>query len=411
MRINLAHRKQRLAVILLITLLIIIGGSIALWLSSSQQDAPLLTETINRGDIERNVMATGSLKPSLQVNVGAQVNGQLTKLYVKQGDRVIRGQLLAEIDPTLQQNELRKSEAELQSSQAQKQAAQALLRQYQLELRRQQTLAKDGSGVKSTLEQAQAQYDSQLAQLNVNEAQIVQSRMALETAKANLGFTRIMAPIDGEVLGIVTKEGQTIVSSQTVPTILVLANVDTMTVHTRISETDILKVRVGQPLWFYVVADPQRRYESQMDAIQEASAESLREESSGAANSQQPSAVYYNGIFSIANHERLLRTSMTAQVFIITAQAKNVLRVPLSALGEQQRTAPPAASQAATSPPAISLQPGTRYRVQVSKNNQLAERWVTVGLRDGQYAEVKSGLQQGEQVVLMGKPSGANNGH
>ncbi|MGE5023234.1 efflux RND transporter periplasmic adaptor subunit [Yersinia enterocolitica] len=391
MRINLKNKKHQLMLVLFIVSLLIISSVTALSISDSQQDVPQLTETIGRGDIERNVMATGSLKPSLQVNVGAQVNGQLTKLYVKQGDRVTRGQLLAEIDPTLQQNELRKSEAELQSAQAQKQDSQALLRQYLLEFRRQQTLAKEGSGVKSALEKAQAQYDSQLAQLHVNEAQIVQSQMAMETAKANLGFTRIMAPIDGEVLGIVTKEGQTIVSSQTAPTILVLANVDTMTVHTRISETDILKVSVGQPLWFYVVADPERRYDSRMDAIQEASAESLREDSSGSANSQQPSAVYYNGIFNIANQERLLRTSMTAQVFIITAQAKNVLRVPLSALGEQQ--------------------PDKRYRVQIINGKQTSVRWVSIGLRNAQYAEVKAGLAQGDQVLLLGTPAGASNEH
>ncbi|HHX8938639.1 TPA: efflux RND transporter periplasmic adaptor subunit [Yersinia enterocolitica] len=391
MRINLKNKKHQLMLVLFIVSLLIISSVTALSISDSQQDVPQLTETIGRGDIERNVMATGSLKPSLQVNVGAQVNGQLTKLYVKQGDRVTRGQLLAEIDPTLQQNELRKSEAELQSAQAQKQASQALLRQYLLEFRRQQTLAKEGSGVKSALEKAQAQYDSQLAQLHVNEAQIVQSQMAMETAKANLGFTRIMAPIDGEVLGIVTKEGQTIVSSQTAPTILVLANVDTMTVHTRISETDILKVSVGHPLWFYVVADPERRYDSRMDAIQEASAESLREDSSGSANSQQPSAIYYNGIFNIANQERLLRTSMTAQVFIITAQAKNVLRVPLSALGEQQ--------------------PDKRYRVQIINGKQTSVRWVSIGLRNAQYAEVKAGLAQGDQVLLLGTPAGASNEH
>ncbi|WP_390899358.1 efflux RND transporter periplasmic adaptor subunit [Yersinia mollaretii] len=383
----MTSKRQRLSLLLLITLLLVIGGGVALWLSDSQQDAAPVTEIIGRGDIENNVMATGSLKPSLQVNVGAQVNGQLTKLYVKQGDRVTRGQLLAEIDPTLQQNELRKTGAELESAQAQKQAAQALLRQYSLELRRQQTLIKEGSGMQSTLEKAQAQYESQAAQVRVNDALIVQSQTAMETAKANLAFTRIMAPIDGEVLGIVTKEGQTIVSSQSAPTILVLANVDTMTVHTRISETDILKVSVGQPLWFYVVANPERRYDSQMDAIQEASAESLREDSAGQQANQQPSAIYYNGMFNIANHERLLRTSMTAQVFIITAQAKNVLRVPLSALGEQQ--------------------PDQRYRVQVINGKQSAIRWVSLGLRNSQYAEVKEGLVQGDQVLLMAAPSGA----
>ncbi len=101
MRINLKNKKHQLMLGLFIVSLLIISSVIALSVSGSQQDVPQLTETIGRGDIERNVMATGSLKPSLQVNVGAQVNGQLTKLYVKQGDRVTRGQLLAEIDPTL----------------------------------------------------------------------------------------------------------------------------------------------------------------------------------------------------------------------------------------------------------------------------------------------------------------------
>ncbi|WP_373367638.1 efflux RND transporter periplasmic adaptor subunit [Serratia fonticola] len=360
-------------------------GAIVWYASAPTQENAYDTEEITRGDIEKTVLATGILKPALQVSVGAQVNGQLQKLYVKQGDRVTRGQLLAEIDPTLQQNALRKSQAALQSAEAQKQVTQATLKQYQQELKRQQKLDRDGSGVKSELEKAQAQFQTQVAQLKVNDAQIVQAQMELETAKANLGFTRIVAPIDGEVLGIVTKEGQTIVSSQTVPTILVLADVDTMTVHTRISETDILKVRVGQPLWFYVVADPKQRYESVMGSIQEAPSDALREDNPSSSSNQQASAVYYSGVFAIANGKRLLRTSMTAQVFIITEQAKNALRVPVAAFGAQQGK--------------------DRYQVQVMNGKQLESRWVRIGLNDRQFAEVKEGLKEGDRVVLAGSAS------
>nr|WP_025120514.1 MULTISPECIES: efflux RND transporter periplasmic adaptor subunit [unclassified Serratia (in: enterobacteria)] len=357
-------------------------GALVWYVTAPTQENTYDTEEITRGDIEKTVLATGILKPALQVSVGAQVNGQLQKLYVKQGDRVTRGQLLAEIDPTLQQNALRKSEAALQSAEAQKQVTQATLKQYQQELKRQLKLDRDGSGVKSDLEKAQAQFQTQVAQLKVNDAQIVQAQMELETAKANLGFTRIVAPIDGEVLGIVTKEGQTIVSSQTVPTILVLADVDTMTVHTRISETDILKVRVGQPLWFYVVADPKQRYESVMGSIQEAPSDALQEDNPSSSSNQQASAVYYSGVFAIANGKRLLRTSMTAQVFIITEQAKNALRVPVAAFGAQQGK--------------------DRYQVQVMNGKQLESRWVRIGLNDRQFAEVKEGLKEGDRVVLAG---------
>lgn len=257
------HRKSLYGLAALLAILLI-GGVLGASSQLSGRAEPVAAYVVDRGDIEKTVLATGILKPSVQVNVGAQVNGQLKKLYVRAGDRVTRGQLLAEIDPTLQQSELRKSEAALESAVAQKQASQFTLTQYQLELKRQLRMDRDGSGTKSNLEEAQARVDTQKAQVRVNMAQIVQAQMALETAKANLGYTRIIAPVDGQVLGIVTKEGQTVVSSQTAPTILVLANVDTMTVQTRISETDILKVRPGQPLWFYVVAEPKRRYQSVM---------------------------------------------------------------------------------------------------------------------------------------------------
>jgi len=359
------------------------------WLLLPSGQAPALSGVaVTRGDIEKTVLATGILKPSVQVSVGAQVNGQLRKLYVKQGDRVTRGQLLAEIDPTLQQTELRNTEAALQSAQSQKDASQALLVQYQQELKRQLTLDREGSGVKSDLEQARAKYHSQVAQVKVNEAQIVQAQMNLETAKANLGFTRILAPVDGEVLGIVTKEGQTIVSSQTAPTILVLANVDTMAVHTRISETDILKVHSGQPLWFYVVADPKTRYESVMGAIQGAPDEALQESGPASTSQQQASAVYYNGVFSIANPQHLLRTSMTAQVFIIVEQVKNVLRVPVAALGEAKGE--------------------DRYQVQVINGGKTEKRWIRTGLNDRQFVEVKEGLQENDLVVVTQYAAGGS---
>lgn len=384
MKIKMTGAKLLMAVLALAAL----SGAVVWYVMTPTSEGTLNTAEITRGDIEKTVLATGVLKPLLQVSVGAQVNGQLQKLYVKQGDRVTRGQLLAEIDPTLQQNALRKSEAALQSAQAQKQVTQAMLKQYQQELTRQRRMDREGSGIKSELQKAQAQLQTQVAQLKVNDAQIVQAQMELETARANLGFTRIVAPIDGEVLGIVTKEGQTIVSSQTVPTILVLADVDTMSVHTRISETDILKVRVGQPLWFYVVADPKKRYESVMGSIQEAPGEALLDDSLATSSSQQASAVYYNGVFVIANAQRLLRTSMTAQVFIITEQARNILRVPVAAFGAQREA--------------------DRYQVQVMNGKQLELRWVRIGLNDRQFAEVKEGLNEGDRVVLSSSVTGSD---
>jgi len=348
--------------------------------SSSTDQGPVEFVTVSRGDIEKTVLATGTLKPSLQVNVGAQVNGQLTKVHVRQGDQVQKGQLLAEIDPTLQLSELRKSQAELASAEAQKRSAVVTLRQFQLELNRQLRLDRESAGTKSILEQAQARVATQKAQIEVNQAEIVRAQMSLETAQANLGFTRIGAPIDGVVLGIVTQEGQTIVSSQSAPTILVLADVSTMSVHTRISEADILKVKVGQPLWFHVLAEPQRRYDSQMQAIQDAPTQALQDNNGDNSSQDQPSAVYYNGMFNIANPQGVLRTSMTAQVFVVVEQAKSALLLPVAALGAEQGE--------------------NRYQVQVLKQGRAESRLIKVGINDRQFVEVLEGLQEGEQVMV-----------
>ncbi|MCW0309990.1 Macrolide export protein MacA [Pantoea ananatis] len=383
---RVSQRKSFYALVVLV-LILLAGGAWGLRSMLTGNVVPQISQAIDRGDIEKTVLATGILKPSVQVNVGAQVNGQLKKLYVRAGDRVTKGQLLAEIDPTLQQSELRKSEAELDSAIAQKQASLFNLTQYQLELKRQRQMDRDGAGTKSSLEQAQARVDTQKAQIKVNEAQIVQAQMALETAKANLGYTRILAPMGGQVLGIVTKEGQTVVSSQTAPTILVLANVDTMTVQTRISETDILKVHPGQPLTFYVVADPKHRYQSVMGTLQDAPDDALQDEGTR-AQPQQSSAVYYNGVFSIPNPDHLLRTAMTAQVFIVTEQAKNVLRLPVMALGQPLDD--------------------DLYVVQVVNGKTTEKRLVRVGINDRQFVEVKEGLSEGEHVVMQNAVGGTN---
>ncbi|WP_300005191.1 efflux RND transporter periplasmic adaptor subunit [uncultured Cedecea sp.] len=373
------HRKT-LLVALMVTIVVII--SIVCYQQWRPTKAELFyTVELDHGDIEKVVLASGTLKPALQVSVGAQVSGQLRKLYVQQGERVKKGQLLAEIDPTLQLSDLRNTTAQLASAKAQKLASEAMLVQYSKSLAREKVLNREGSGVKSDLEQAQAQYDTQVQQVAVNEAQIVQAEMSVQTATANLGYTRIIAPMDGEVLGIITREGQTIVSSQTAPTILVLADLDKMQVQTRISEADIQKIHTGQPLWFYVIADPQTRYEGVLGYVQPAPLEALEEQnSSAAASSQQSNAIYYNGTFEVDNQQRLLKTSMTAQVFIRIAQVKEALRIPVAALGHSLGD--------------------DRYAVVVHQEKGNEERIVRIGLNDRQYAQVLEGLQPGDRVVI-----------
>lgn len=373
--------KSKRAVICGVVMLFVALGSAYFIFNSQPRAIPTgEVEKITRGNILATVITTGTLKPVRQVNIGAQVNGQLKKLYVHQGDKVKTGQLLAEIDPVLQQNELRKSEAELASARAQLQSSQVLLKQYRLALRRQKVMLKEGSGVNSDFELAQSQYDSQTEQIKMNKAQIVQAEMAVETARANVGYTRLLSPMDGEVLGIVTQEGQTIVSSQMAPTIMVLADLSVMRIQTRISEADILKVKSGQPLWFYVLAQPEHLYNSVMGEIQNAPDSVLSSNAETSNNSQQATAIYYSGVFEVPNAEHLLKTSMTAQVSIVVKEAKDVLRIPLSALQERDAQG--------------------RYLVTLIEGNQRVSRKIEIGTRDNLFAEVKSGLMEGQSVQL-----------
>ena len=363
-----------------LALVVAVAGTwVSMASTPTQENLPL--ETIGTGDIEKVVLVTGVLKPAVQVNVGAQVNGQLRKLYVRQGEKVQKGQLLAEIDPTLQESDLNNTRAQLASAKAQKLSAQATLLRYRQELNRQSMMLREGSGVRSEYEQARAQYDAQVQQIDVSDAQIVQAEMAVKTAQANLSYTRIVAPIDGEVLGIVIREGQTIVSSQTAPTILVLADLDTMQVQTRISEADVQKIRPGQPLRFYVIANPDKRYTSTMGFVQPAPQEALEAPGEGGmGGNQQAMAVYYTGTFEVPNAGRELKTSMTAQVFIQIAEAKNVLRVPVAALGQALDT--------------------ERYTITTVEDGKTRTRTIRIGINDRQYAEVLEGLQAGDRVVL-----------
>ncbi|MBF7978372.1 efflux RND transporter periplasmic adaptor subunit [Rahnella sp. LAC-M12] len=376
--------KARAKILLLLCILLACGVAAFVYQSQSEPHVLTRSETVTKGDIQNTVITTGTLKPVSQISVGAQVNGQLKKLYVRQGDVVKKGQLLAEIDPVLQQNELRKSEAELSSAKAQFSSAQIQLIQYKLALRRQKKMGEEGSGIQSDLEAAQSQFDSQTEQVKVNEAQIVQAEMAVETARANVGFTRLTAPIEGEVLGIVTQEGQTIVSSQTAPTILVLADLSKMRIQTRISETDILKVKSGQPLWFYVLAQPDQRYDTVMGEIKNAPDDVLNNSGDSSVISQPASAIYYSGVFEISNSEHLLKTAMTAQVFIVVKEAKNVLRVPLSALTKSNKP--------------------EQYEVTVIQGTKKVSRNIEIGVRDNNFAEVKKGLSEGDQIQISQLP-------
>jgi len=401
-----------------------------------QTNNNLRTATAVMGDIESTVLASGILQASDQISVGAQVSGQVTSLKVKLGQHVKKGDLIAEIDATAQKNELRNAEASLKSLDAQMRAKQTALEQAKSTMKRQKQMLDQDASSRADYEAAVAAWDMARTDVTALEAQIEQAQIQADRVKLDLSHTSIRAPIDGTVVSIVTKEGQTLNSAQQVPTIVRLAHLDSLVVKAQISEVDVARVKAGMPVYFTLMGEPGRRYESRLQVV-EPVPESANQEG-GMTGGAGGSAVYYNALFSVNNSDSKLRIGMTVQAFIVLTRAKNVLTVPLAALresesrtddsqaaqtlGNVQLQAPEANAEVRdtmhaeaagglklsstlnllTAPTAAPAAPRTadRYVVQVLSNGQWQTREVKVGVRDNMNAEIIEGLKAGEQVLL-----------
>lgn len=376
-------RSLRILAVLVALALAAAGGYYAWQHFFVTQPPTLLTARVARGDVEETVLASGILKPSRLVAVGAQVSGRITSVGVSLGQRVKTGDLIAEIDSVTQENALKIAEAALASTQAQKREREATLALNEQSLERYRQMLARRAVSQAEYDNAAAAVTVTLAQIDALDAQIAQGEVGIRTAQANLDYTRITAPIDGTVLSIVSQEGQTVNANQSTPTIVILGQLDTMTVQAEISEADIVKVREGQDLWFTILGEPQTRYEAVLQSIEPAP-ESVRSDSSIAATAtssvSSTSAIYYNGIFDVPNPDGRLRTYMTAQVNIVLGRAQGVLTIPAAALG--QRDAEGLHSVRV-------LEPG----------GLVARRKVRIGLNDKVTAEVLEGLSEGDTVV------------
>lgn len=358
-------------------------AAIAYALVPRTPERDLATAPVERGDVEDTVLATGTLEPAKLVSVGAQVSGQITRLAVALGDEVEPGDLIAEIDSVPQRNRLRDAEARLANVRAQKLSQEAALAQAQLAFERQRTMLAADATPRSEFEAADAALKAARAQIAALSAQIEQAQIAVDDARVDIGYTRVLAPMRGTVVAIVAEEGQTVNANQSAPTIVKLAELRTMTVKAEISEADVTRVEPGQAVYFTILGEPERRYDATLRTIEPAP-ESIANESAGGAQGgggAAVTAVYYNALFDVDNAGGKLRPSMTAQVHIVLAAAKDVLTIPSSALGRRGR--------------------GGAYTVQVvDRKGEPSEREIKVGLDDDSRVEVVAGLREGERVVI-----------
>ncbi|MDF1485846.1 efflux RND transporter periplasmic adaptor subunit [Ramlibacter sp. H39-3-26] len=369
-----------------------VGVGVRMYFFPAAAPPRYVTATATKADLEDAVLASGTLQAFKQVSVGAQASGQIKRLAVALGDTVKKGQLIAEIDSLTQQNNLQNAEAALDNVRAQLAQRQAMLRQAELAYQRQQTLLAADAGSRQAFEDAEATLATTRAEIAALQAQIKQAGITADTARVNLGYTKIVAPLDGVVVATIVQEGQTVNANQTTPTIIKLAQLDTMTIKAQISEADVVRVQPGQEVYFTILGEPDQRYYATLRAVEPAP-DSISTESSLSTSSSSSSstAIYYNGLFDVPNPEGKLRISMTAQVSIVRAQARDTLTIPASALGLRDKEG--------------------RYVVRVvGPDGQAAPRKIKVGMNNNVSAQVLDGLKEGDKVVLGEAAAGAGSG-
>jgi membrane fusion protein, macrolide-specific efflux system len=349
------------------SLLVIGGGAFGYHWAFGKAKVHYATAAVERGDIESTVVAAGIVQPIKYVDVGAQTSGELKSLKVNRGDQVKENQLLAEIDPALADTALTGANAALESM-----TAERSLKQAQLVLAKAQVTRNDelfASHLVSTSDRdvTKAAYDVAFADAASLSAQMKQSVAAIDTAKANVGYTKITAPMAGEVVSISLLEGQTLNANQSAPNILRLADISTVTVWAQVSEADIVRVKPGQDVYFTILGDS-RRWNGKIRQILP-TPELIN------------NVVFYDVLFDIPNPERELKIQMTAQVFIVLAQAKGVLLIPAAAIGNAGE--------------------GADVKVRVLKpDGAVEQRAIKIGIKSEISAEVKDGLKEKEQVVI-----------
>ena len=346
-----------------------------------KEEPKYLTITPTRTDVVSKVVATGKLVGRSEVNVGAQVNGQLQKLYVELGDKVKKDDLIAEIDPRTQNNALLTAKANLKVEKASKAQKVALLKQQQSEYDRQLKMRTKNATSEANLEVALANLEQTKAAITLCDANIEKAQLSVDNAITNLGYTTIRAPRDGVVIGIVTEEGQTVVSNQSAPTIVKLADLETMTVEAEISEADVVKIKPGMNAYFTILGMPDKKFHSSLRQIEPGTAA----ESSGTSNSSSASgsstAIYYNALLDVPNKEGILRVSMTAEVTIVLGESKNALTLPIAVLDRKVGD--------------------DQYKIRVlDKDNNLQEKLIKVGMKDNIHYEILEGLEDDDRVVI-----------
>lgn len=337
-----------------------------------------VTDDVRRSDIMQTVNATGEIAAAQLVDVGAQASGQIKKLYVKLGQQVKKGDLIADIDSTTQLNTLNTNKAKLDTYRAQLVSAQIALKMKQRAFDRERALMGQDATSKADFDNAQDNLAAARANVAELKSQIRQTQIAINTSEADLGYTRITAPMDGTVVSIPVEEGQTVNSSQNTPTIVQLADLSKMLNKMQIAEGDMSKVKAGMHLTFTTLADNNKVRKATLEAV-DPGLTKMSQGSYDTSTDTTDTAIYYYARALVPNDDGTLHIGMTTQNNIFVKSVKNVLTVSNQAIRHNR---------------------GKQVVKVLGDNQQVQEKQIETGITDGMRTEVKSGLKEGDRVVL-----------
>ena len=343
-----------------------------------KEEVNYITDEVQRSNLNQIVNATGEISAAQLVDVGAQASGQIKKLYVKLGQQVKKGDLIASIDSTTQLNTLNTNKARLDTYRAQLVSAQVALRVKQRAFDRERALLAQDATSKADWENAQDALAAAKANVAELRSQIRQTQIAINTSEADLGYTRITAPMDGTVVSIPVEEGQTVNASQNTPTIVQLADLSKMLNKMQIAEGDMSKVKAGMSLTFTTLADNTKKRHAKLDVV-DPGLTTMSQGSYNTSTDTTDTAIYYYARALVPNDDGALHIGMTTQNNILVKSVKGVLTVSNQAIKHRQ---------------------GKKIVMVLDNNQQVHPVQVETGINDGMRTEIVKGLKEGDKVVV-----------
>lgn len=361
-------RKWKISLILLILSIFLA----IFFLNKEKNDVAYIYEVVKKGDIFEAVIASGEIEAKTKVDVGAQVSGQIKQIFVNTGDEVKKGDLIAIIDDVKQQNEISDLNASLNILKAELASKEISLKIAKSKMQRENLLYKKGASSKENYENALNSYKLAEANLITTKQNIKKTEISLNTAQTNLGYTKIISPVNGTIISKLVEVGQTVNSNQTTPTIVTIANLDLLEVKIEISEGDITKIKNNQDVIFNILSDFSTNHKAKIYLIDPAP------KNYNNTNSQNStSAVYYYAKYLIDNKDRKFRIGMTTENKILINEAKQVNFLP-----------------------SIAIQSDENGKFVIRQNLDKQEKiYIQTGLDNGINTQILSGLNEGDKII------------